>query len=99
MLLQGLKRDATALRVIYDLPYITRVELRVGSSTFLLALMRYVSVVRLVRLSLYAENSFGCRSCGAQTKVIHLCQREECKNGSEHCGTVAEEEEEEASND
>lgn len=52
MLLQGLKRDATALRVIYDLPYITRVELRVGSSTFLLALMRYVSVVRLVRLSL-----------------------------------------------
>ena len=60
--------------------------------------MRYVSVVRLVRLSLYAENSFGCRSCGAQTKVIHLCQREECKNGSEHCGTVAEEEEE-ASND
>ena len=96
MLLQGLKRDATALRVIYDLPYITRVELRVGSSTFLLALMRYVSVVRLVRLSLslYAENSFGCRSCGAQTKVIHLCQREECKNGSEHCGTVAEEEEE-----
>ena len=52
MLLQGLKRDATALRVIYDLPYITRVELRVGSSTFLLALMRYVSVVRLVRLSM-----------------------------------------------
>lgn len=81
---------------------------RVGSSTFAshrvvlvwCVLYTYIYVWWLVLYSIiivyYFWKQLWLSKLRCSDQVIHLCQREECKNGSEQCMCVELEEEEEA---